>query len=65
MSAKRWVIASGDGPIIATAIHAGHELRRQVLELTALTDEERLRGGTPEHLLEEILGQIPVPAPTE
>jgi len=30
-----------------------------------LTDEERLRGGTPEYLLEEILGQIPVPAPTE
>lgn len=30
-----------------------------------LTDEERLRGGIPEHLLEEILGQIPVPALTE
>ncbi len=30
-----------------------------------LTDEERLRGGTPEHLLEDILQQIPVPAPTE
>ena len=30
-----------------------------------LTEEERLRGGTPEHLLEEILGQIAVPAPTE
>jgi MoxR-like ATPase len=27
-----------------------------------LTDEERLRGGTPEHFLEEILRQIPVPA---
>jgi MoxR-like ATPase len=30
-----------------------------------LTEEERLRGGTPEHLLEEILGRIAVPAPTE
>jgi MoxR-like ATPase len=30
-----------------------------------LTDEERLRGGTQEQLLEEILEQIPVPAPTE
>jgi MoxR-like ATPase len=30
-----------------------------------LTEEERLRGGTPEHLLEEILGQIAVPAPAE
>jgi MoxR-like ATPase len=26
-----------------------------------LTDEERLRGGTPEHFLEEILGRTPVP----
>ena len=30
-----------------------------------LTDEERLRGGTPEPILEEILEQIRVPAPTE
>jgi MoxR-like ATPase len=30
-----------------------------------LTDEERLRGATPEHLLEEILEQISVPAPIE
>jgi MoxR-like ATPase len=29
-----------------------------------LTDEERLRGGTPENLLEEILEKTPVPAPT-
>jgi MoxR-like ATPase len=30
-----------------------------------LTEEERLRGGTPEHLLEEILEQIPVPPSTD
>jgi len=30
-----------------------------------LRDEERLRGGTPEPILEEILEHIPVPAPTE
>jgi MoxR-like ATPase len=30
-----------------------------------LTEEERLRGVTPEQLLEEILQQIPVPAPIE
>ncbi|MEI9479327.1 MAG: MoxR family ATPase, partial [Deltaproteobacteria bacterium] len=30
-----------------------------------LKEEERLRGETPEHLLEEIIRQIPVPAPTE
>jgi len=30
-----------------------------------LADEERLRGGTAEHLLDEIIEQMPVPAPTE
>jgi MoxR-like ATPase len=30
-----------------------------------LRDEERLRGETQEHLLGEILGKVPVPAPTE
>jgi MoxR-like ATPase len=30
-----------------------------------LTDEERLRGGTSQQLLEENLEQICVPAPTE
>ena len=30
-----------------------------------LTDEERLRGEKPEHLLEEILEQLPVPPPTD
>ncbi|MFH1487363.1 MAG: MoxR family ATPase, partial [Pseudomonadota bacterium] len=29
-----------------------------------LREEERLRGGTPEHFLEEILNQVEVPAPT-
>jgi MoxR-like ATPase len=30
-----------------------------------LKEEERLRGETPEHFLEEIIKQIPVPVPTE
>jgi len=30
-----------------------------------LKEQERLRGETPEHFLEEIIKQIPVPAPTE
>jgi len=29
-----------------------------------LKDEERLRGGTPEQILNEMVRQIPVPAPT-
>ena len=28
-------------------------------------EEERLRGGAPEHFLEEIVKRVPVPAPTE
>jgi MoxR-like ATPase len=30
-----------------------------------LKEEERLRGGTPEHILEEIIKHTPVPAPTD
>ena len=30
-----------------------------------LTDEKRLRGGTPEQLLETVLEQIPVPQPSK
>jgi MoxR-like ATPase len=30
-----------------------------------LKEEERLRGETPEHFLEEIIKQIPVPVPAE
>ena len=30
-----------------------------------LTEEERLRGGTPAHFLQQILSQVPVPAPAE
>jgi MoxR-like ATPase len=30
-----------------------------------LREEERLRGGTQERVLEEILRQVPIPAPVE
>jgi MoxR-like ATPase len=30
-----------------------------------LKEEERLRGSSPEHILEAIVKQVPVPAPTE
>jgi N-formylglutamate amidohydrolase len=42
-----WEIAKGEGPIIATAIHAGHELRPEVRTLAALSDEARLREEDP------------------
>jgi MoxR-like ATPase len=45
------------------------DIKRLVVPVLAhrliLADEERLRGGMPENLLEEILEKIPVPAPTE
>ena len=44
---KIWEIYSGTGPIIATAIHDGHRLRKEVSELMALTDSERLREEDP------------------
>ena len=42
-----WTFVQADGPIIATAIHAGHDLRPDVLDLCALSDEVRLREEDP------------------
>ena len=47
MTDKGWITVGGDGPIIATAIHAGHELRTEVEALTALSDAERFREEDP------------------
>jgi uncharacterized protein (DUF1810 family)/N-formylglutamate amidohydrolase len=38
---------TGDGPIVATAIHAGHEIRPELHEHIALSDAERLREEDP------------------
>lgn len=37
----------GTGPVVAAALHYGHDTRRQVEERLALTDEERLREEDP------------------
>ena len=42
-----WLIENGDSPVIGTAIHDGHVTRRDVGELMALADEERLREEDP------------------
>ncbi len=47
MNDQLWKIIEGEGPIIATAIHDGHQLREEVASLTALSDEERLREEDP------------------
>ena len=42
-----WHIAEGVSPLVATAIHNGHELREEVAGLSALSDGERLREEDP------------------
>ena len=42
-----WTWRRGDDPIVATAIHAGHDLRPEVAALSALRDGDRLREEDP------------------
>jgi hypothetical protein len=42
-----WELRRGNGPLAATAIHDGHELREEVAALVALGDAERLREEDP------------------
>jgi N-formylglutamate amidohydrolase len=42
-----WSIDVGDGPIVATAVHSGHELRPEVAEWMAIEDLQRLREEDP------------------
>jgi N-formylglutamate amidohydrolase len=42
-----WTIRRGDGPIVAAAIHDGHELRAEVAARVALDDGERRREEDP------------------
>ena len=41
MARLPWQIEEGDGPVVATAVHAGHEVRKEVGELLAIGDAER------------------------
>lgn len=42
-----WTVQRGFGPVLATAIHDGHELREEVAEIVRLSDSERLREEDP------------------
>lgn len=44
---KPWEIVPGEGPVVSTAIHGGHELRPEIARLTSLSDAERLREEDP------------------
>lgn len=41
------LVRPGEGPVMATAVHAGHDLRPGLAEFLALTDAERLREEDP------------------
>jgi N-formylglutamate amidohydrolase len=47
VSEPRWEIVLGDDPVIATALHDGHELREEVAAIMALSDAGRLREEDP------------------
>ena len=42
-----WTVRHGPGPVVATAIHDGHELRPEIAALMALGDADRLREEDP------------------
>lgn len=42
-----WKLTTGDSPIVAAAIHDGHEVREEVAEILGLTATERLREEDP------------------
>ncbi|MBA3668774.1 MAG: N-formylglutamate amidohydrolase [Sphingomonas sp.] len=44
---KWWTVQQGPGPIVATAIHDGHDLRFEVAEAMKLPDLDRLREEDP------------------
>jgi hypothetical protein len=57
-SQRWWTVRQGAGPILATAIHDGHDLRAEVAEAMALSDADRLREEDP------FTGQAIVDVPT-
>jgi hypothetical protein len=46
-SGRWWTAQRGGGPVVATAIHDGHELRPEVAEVMQLSDADRLREEDP------------------
>ncbi|KAA3662245.1 MAG: N-formylglutamate amidohydrolase [Calditrichaeota bacterium] len=47
VNSKIWQLNRGNTPLVATAIHNGHNLRREVEEIMALGADERLREEDP------------------
>jgi N-formylglutamate deformylase len=47
MAERQWDITRGDGPIVAVAVHDGHDVRGEVADLLALDDGGRRREEDP------------------
>ncbi len=47
MTEPLWIEHEGDGPLMAVAIHAGHEVRGELLPLVAVDDTDRSREEDP------------------
>ncbi len=47
MDNPAWSIVRGEGPLVAAAIHDGHEVRPELLPLVALSEPDRLREEDP------------------
>ncbi|MEN1944203.1 N-formylglutamate amidohydrolase [Luteimonas sp. MJ293] len=62
--AREWDIAVGDGPVIATAIHDGHGLRRSLRPLVALPADERMREEDPLTGIFTEVGDVRIQVPT-
>lgn len=47
MTEASWVMVEGDGPVVAAAIHDGHDVRADVAALFAITEADRWREEDP------------------
>lgn len=47
MTGDAWTITTGQDPVVATAIHAGHDLRDEVATIMHLSEADRLREEDP------------------
>ena len=47
MDETAWQIVEGTGPLVATSIHSGHDIREEIQDLLAIQPNERLREEDP------------------
>ena len=47
MTQEGWVLTEGDGPVVAVALHDGHDVRPEVAALFAMTENDRWREEDP------------------